>query len=57
MCNNKLKPEDHKNQYLVSCPFIVIAWSICFGIDSIVLLIISSGKFKSHFLALLLNCS
>ena len=57
MCNNKLKPEDHKSQYLVRCPFIVITWSICFGIDSIVLLIISSGKFRSLFLAHLLNCS
>ena len=57
MCNNKLKPEDHTNQYLVGCLFILITCSILAGIDSIVLLIMSSGKFKTVFLALLLNFS
>ena len=55
MCNNNLKPEDHKSQYFVRCPLILITWPIHFGIDSIVLLIMSSGKFKTVFSALPLN--
>ena len=57
MCNNKLKPENHKSQYLVCCALILITWSIRFDIDLVVLLIMSSGKFRTVFLALLLNCS
>ena len=55
MCNNNLKPEDHKSQYFVHRPLILITWPIHFGIDSIVLLIMSSGKFKTVFSALPLN--
>ena len=57
MCNNKLKSEDHKSQYLVRCHFILITWSIRFGIDTVVLLIKSRGKFKTVLLALVLNFS
>ena len=50
MCNNKFESEGHKNQYLVCYPLTLITCSVHFGIDPIVLLIMSSDKIKNFFL-------